>query len=638
MKQKFFLKGLLMSFMLLCVAQTWAYDFEVDNIQYTITSFDDLTVKVSGLSDKTAAEVVIPETVEYRDRTLTVTSIGTSAFGDCVYLINVSIGNSVTSISSHSFQNCCNLPSVIIPNSVTDIGTYAFDGCLSLASVTIGNSVTSIGGYAFRSCLSLKEITIPSTVTSIENYAFQECTSLTEVTIPNSVTSIRNYAFDGCLSLASVTIGNSVTSIGNYAFQECTSLTEVTIPNSVTSIGNYAFNGCTSLAKASINSLEISEYMFNNCSSLTKVTIGDSVESIGKYAFYGCSSLTDVTIGRSVTSIGKYAFYGCSSLKELDIPDSVTELGTDALVGCKNLESLSVGVGLRELLEYNDCNVGALYKYVGTRYELNGAYISEATNRPLLWTDGPSQMKNIILRDGASSLAVKGYYSSKTNEGVYPIFSNIDVNYFYVGRPLSYTQEFSFSDSFFGYSASLTATVKVSQPYGIIHTLEIGGYCTNVRYFYQSIENLILGENVTTYTTENIYQGDLKCIMCKSTIPPTLSSTFANLTYTDVTLYVPMGSKTTYQATEGWKNFWNIKEMEVDDMTPVEKVASEKEGPTISAHDGSIIVNGANGAMIKVYNLSGQVVYSGSDTIIPIANNGIYIVKVNGTTKKVVVK
>ena len=43
--------------------QTFAYDFEVDGIQYTITSLTDLTVQVDGMSDKTVSSVIIPNAV-----------------------------------------------------------------------------------------------------------------------------------------------------------------------------------------------------------------------------------------------------------------------------------------------------------------------------------------------------------------------------------------------------------------------------------------------------------------------------------------------------------------------------------------------------------------------------------------------
>ena len=63
------------------------------------------------------------------------------------------IGDGVTTIGSSAFGNCFALTSVTIPNSVTTIGDDAFGGCFALTSVTIPNSVTTIGNYAFSSCI-----------------------------------------------------------------------------------------------------------------------------------------------------------------------------------------------------------------------------------------------------------------------------------------------------------------------------------------------------------------------------------------------------------------------------------------------------------------------------------------------------
>ena len=48
-------------------------------------------------------------------------------------------------------------------------------------------------------------------------------------------------------------------------------------------------------------------------------------------------------------------------------------------------------------------------------------------------------------------------------------------------------------------------------------------------------------------------------------------SSFANSNYTNATLYVPKGTKDKYLATDGWKNFVNIVEM---DETAVKDVSA----------------------------------------------------------------
>ena len=162
-------------------------------------------------------------------------------------ITNLIIPNSVTSIGYSAFSDCIGLTSVTIPNSVTRIGWDAFEDCCNLTSVTIGNSVTSIGNQAFKNCRGLTSVTIPNSVTRIESEAFYGCFGLTSVNIPNSVTRIGWGAFYDCYRLTSVNIGNSVTDIGKEAFCNCSRLTSVNIGKSVKSIASSAFADCTEL-------------------------------------------------------------------------------------------------------------------------------------------------------------------------------------------------------------------------------------------------------------------------------------------------------------------------------------------------------------------------------------------------------
>ena len=99
MKHLNILRGIILSFVLLCVNAVWAYDIEVDGIYYTITSTSDLTLEVTSGDNKYSGNVTIPSTVTYKSKKLTVTSIGNYAFDCCSSLANVEIPNSVTSIN-----------------------------------------------------------------------------------------------------------------------------------------------------------------------------------------------------------------------------------------------------------------------------------------------------------------------------------------------------------------------------------------------------------------------------------------------------------------------------------------------------------------------------------------------------------
>ena len=337
----------------------YAYDFEVDGIYYERKASSSDVVSVTyGDHDGSSysGDVVIPESVIYRNRTYRVLHIG-----------------------SWAFENCTGLTSVIIPNSVTVIYFNAFAGCSNLASVTMGNSVNDIYSDAFRDCTSLTGITIPDSVKYIRANAFENCSSLTSINIPSSVTSIESYAFSNCSSLAGVYINDleawckisfggyeanplsyahhlflngeevkylvipdSITTIGKFAFEGCSGLTSITIPDSVTSIGSWAFAYCSSLSSVSLSNsiIDIGYMAFYDCTSLTSVDIPGAVTTIDKYAFSGCTSLTRATIGNSVTSIGDNAFSNCSSLAEVTIGNSVTEIGNWAFSSCSGLTSI----------------------------------------------------------------------------------------------------------------------------------------------------------------------------------------------------------------------------------------------------------------------------------------------------------
>lgn len=94
---------------------------------------------------------------------------------------------------------------VVIPEGVTSIGPSAFRQCIDLTSITLPGSVTGIGFGAFLSCSRLANIAIPDSVTCIGNYAFCNCSCLKSITIPDSMTSIGDKVFYGCNALEDVT-------------------------------------------------------------------------------------------------------------------------------------------------------------------------------------------------------------------------------------------------------------------------------------------------------------------------------------------------------------------------------------------------------------------------------------------------
>jgi len=184
--KKLFLSICLLLFANVLLAQT--FEFEVNNIKYTTTS--ENTVTVTGNSINSLTDVVIDETVTFNGKTYTVTAIGNRAFKS---------DNPSTTIRDGYLR------SIVIPNTVTNIGQYAFHYQELLTSATIPNSVTVIDDYAFSYCVGLESVNLGNNLSEIGEYAFNYCKSLTSITIPNSVNSIGEHAFYNTTNLALVT-------------------------------------------------------------------------------------------------------------------------------------------------------------------------------------------------------------------------------------------------------------------------------------------------------------------------------------------------------------------------------------------------------------------------------------------------
>jgi len=73
-----------------------------------------------------------------------------------------------------------------------------------------------------------------------------------------------------------------------------------------------------------------------------------------------------------------------------------------------------------------------------------------------------------------------------------------------------------------------------------------------------------------------------------------------------------------------------------DDTVSVEDV-EDTDNIEVYANDRVIFVNNTNGKQIIVRSLDGKIVASGTETIIPVDNAGIYLVSVEATTLKVMV-
>jgi len=94
---------------LLCSKNAKAYDFEVDGIYYNVLSATNLTAEVTYGPNSYKGTVIIPDSIEWKNKCLKVTRIGTNAFADDTQLKSVILSQSIQRIEEKAFYYCTQL-------------------------------------------------------------------------------------------------------------------------------------------------------------------------------------------------------------------------------------------------------------------------------------------------------------------------------------------------------------------------------------------------------------------------------------------------------------------------------------------------------------------------------------------------
>jgi hypothetical protein len=227
-----------------------------------------------------------------------------------------------------------------------------------------------------------------------------------------------------------------------------------------------------------------------------------TVTGLGYRCFALCSQLTSVSLPGTITSIGGIAFASCSRLTSLTLPNSVTDIGSSAFSLCRNLTSLTIPSSVT---------------FIGD-YAFN--YCSGLTSLTL-----PSNL----------SYLGKGAFSECSGLTSMTVPNTVTVIQ---------------GETFKGCSALTSVT--------------LGDRVTKI--YYQAFDGCSALTSVTIPATvtligSNAFNGctSLTSVISQAITPPTIySSTFTSDHYSTVTLTVPYGSTSAYQAADYWKNFANI--------------------------------------------------------------------------------
>lgn len=219
--------------------------------------------------------------------------------------------SAVSSISEGAFQHAA--VSDIDLGTVSSIGKSAFLDCISLVSVQI-DKLSNLSNEAFKGCTSLTTVEILG-LTYISGDAFSGCKSLINVNIPDA-TYVNARAFESCTSLSEICL-DSATTVYSTAFNNCTALRIIKVPE-MTSFESAVYRAGTTTFPKFSSSLEAfiapkltktSAYMFGSAPNLLAVSFRN-LKTVADNTFSGCNKMMYLNI-QNVTSLSELSLANC---------------------------------------------------------------------------------------------------------------------------------------------------------------------------------------------------------------------------------------------------------------------------------------------------------------------------------------
>ncbi len=552
-----------------------AQNFMSEGIGYHVLSSEDHTVEVTGKESCTpySGNINIPATVTYNGETYDVVAMGEEAFSQA------------------------SLSGIIIPSSVTQIKRGCFLFASGPSSITIPASVAVIEPMAFATN-NLNAINVdennPNFMSMDKMLFSKDTTTLVEclktksgaVTLPQRTRHLAANAFAYCQNITGVTLPEGLESIGYWAFVDNQHLNNVVIPSSVTHIAPGPFVNCPALNNLSIAEGNTHYYMdgmmIYSAGSDSLVSCHKSADSVFlpntlRYVsgFGGNSNVKYVHVPDGVTTIGNEAFNG-SSLRSIDLPSHLHFIEEWAFYYCTSLTRVGMPATLDTMGEgcFHSC----------------------------------SHLTSVDIPNGLRTVPEAAFFMCT---------SLSDITW---GNAVEVIDTCAFGDCSFT-ELTLPPTLRV-----VRMTAFIGDYCGRLK-------RLTFSAPVDTIEVDAFYSQPLQMLRLKNTVPPATTDdgygTYGCLDGTDAdSIVVPCVSLNTWLADSYWGQF---AELYVEDCN-MGIGDPNVENINIYTLNGHIIVEGAEGETIRIFDITGRSV---RNEALP---TGVYIVKVGDRpARKVVV-
>ena len=239
----------------------------------------------------------------------------------------------------------------------------------------------------------------------------------------------------------------------------------------------------------------------------------------------------------SVNTIGEYAFQSYKA-PFLRIPEHITKIKNsafyEALIDSLHFENSDNSIDL-----YNTINRGPAMSYS----KIGSVYIGREINR----TDYNSNANGPFYCS-----SVKKVYFGKTCDLASELFQNCGKLEKVIVKGGSYIRYIG--NDCFSYCHQLKTIVLKNGLETISYRAFLG--C-------ESLDSIYIPSTVTTIRSNAFSEANnIRTVVSASDSPVAIDKTaFPGIVYLSATLYVPTGTKTKYETTDGWKEFVNIREI-----------------------------------------------------------------------------
>lgn len=589
----------------------------IDGVIYACYPESHKAIIIGSDNTLVPENIVIPSTISHSGTDYSVTVINDEALisKDFAFL---KISEGITTIRQCAF-NGCQIITLDLPSTLTNIGSGAFDACPNLKYVNarlenpfamtgpIFKIYSYVPGEAIHEQPSPATLCVPvGTLNKYENLSgWDQFTHYNEGFFDMKTIDGIDYV---CLS-------NADTATIVHAYKD--NLPQVlTIPSTISLNSN----------EYSVRSIQ--DDVFKNNSTIFYLKISEGIKSIGNNTFRSCSNLTFVDLPSTLTSIGEYAFYDIYQLSYVNagmqnpfaITDNVFKYyyssgggGTGGWWGSgsgevTNTSRVTLCVPVGTLNNYKNTAGWDMFVnfYEGSVHQTT---IDKTT---YLYYSPAAEAKMIMIDSDTTATSLTIPASITVNNQQYAVTA-IDID---------------------------ETTFNTNPQNNTVNTLTIPEGVTSIsdKAFskYVGIQNVVLPSTLTSIG-ENIVDGYyLTTVTTYIATPYAISTkTFGSVT-TNAVLYVPKGSVSLYQNTDGWKNFSSIKEMtSEEDMNKTtinglkykfdtaSKTATiiEATENTNSAIPSTITISGTRYSVIGIeadaFNSFLKYAYTGKDLVIP---------------------